>query len=107
MTEAAARTDRATSKPVHIPTVLVVACSDALLARCWDCLAEVGVMVRDCDPARVATLAAARRPLALVLARAFYENDPDELEALARDVRAELLVVDEDVSERELEASLL
>ncbi len=107
MTEPSSRNERATSKPVHIPTVLAVGCSDALLARCWDCLAGMGVMVRDCEPARAATLAAARHPLVIVVARAAYDLDPGELEALARDVRATLLAVGEDIGERELDAALV
>ncbi len=98
--------ERATSKPVHIPTVLAVGCSDALLGRCWDVLAGMGVMVRDCEPARAATLAASRQPLAIVVARATYAQDAEELDALARDVRAALLCIDEDVGGRELAAAL-
>ena len=107
MTEPSDRNDRATSKPVHIPTVLAVGCSDALLARCWDCLAGLGVMVRDCEPAGAATLAATRHPLVIVVARAVYALDADELDALARDVRAAILPVDEEMGERELFAALL
>ncbi len=107
MTEPSDRNERATSKPVHIPTVLAVGCSDALLARCWDCLAGMGVMVRDCEPALAATLAAARHPLVIVVTRRVHAQDPDELAALARDVRAILLTVDEDAGGRELDAALV
>src|SRR5436189_88359 len=54
--------ERATEKPVHIPTVLAVGCSDALLARCWTALAHMGVMVRDCEPALLPTLLASPMP---------------------------------------------
>jgi hypothetical protein len=107
MTDSADRNERATTKPVHIPTVLAVGCSDALLARCWDCLAGMGVMVRDCEPARAATLAAARQPLVIVVARRVHALDPDDFAALARDVRATLLPVDEDAAGRELGAALI
>ncbi len=59
--------ERATSKPVHIPTVLAIGCSDAMLARCWDAIAGIGVMVRDCEPALAATLVATRKPLVIVM----------------------------------------
>jgi hypothetical protein len=96
--------ERATEKPVRIPTVLAVGCSDALLARCWGALGDLGVMVRDCDPALAPTLAATRRPLAIVVPNAVYLRDPAEFEALARDVRAALVKVHAEVTEIELEA---
>jgi len=98
--------ERATARPVHLPTVLAVGCSDALLARCWDAIGPLGVMVRDCGVRGLATLAATRQPLAIVIPRALYARDADELEALARDVRATLVRVDEHADDRELEATL-
>jgi len=97
--------DRATEKPVHIPTVLAVGCSDALLARCWTALAPLGVMVRDCEPALLATLVASRMPLAIVMPEhVYYAGDPAELDALARDVSAMLVKVDVNATVGELEA---
>lgn len=107
MSRASDQHERATAKPIHIPTVLAVGCSDALLARCWDALSGLGVMVRDCEPAIAATLAAARQPLAIVVSNDIYAADPEELQALARDVRATLLLVDEGASESELASSLV
>jgi len=107
MSQPSDRNERATSKPIHIPTVLAVGCSDALLARCWDALSSLGVMVRDCEPALAATLAAARQPLAIVVSTEVYDADPEELEALARDVRATLLRIDEGASGRELSETLV
>jgi len=98
--------ERATARPVHLPTVLVVGCSSALLARCWDAVAPLGVMIRDCEARELATLVATRQPLAIVVQSALYALDPGELEALARDVRATLVKVDEQAGDRELEATL-
>jgi hypothetical protein len=98
--------ERATARPVHLPTVLAVGCSNALLARCWDAIAPLGVMVRDCDVRGLPTLVATRQPLAIVMPRALYVTDPEEFEALARDVRASLIQVDERADDRELEATL-
>jgi hypothetical protein len=92
---------------VHIPTVLAVGCSDALLARCWDCLAGLGVMVRDCDPSRAATLAAARRPLLILVERDVYATDAVELDALARDVHADILPIDDDLDDSALALALV
>jgi hypothetical protein len=98
--------ERATAKPVNIPTVIAAGCSDALLARCWDALAALGVMVRDCDLASLPTLAAARQPLAIVVPSALYAAESEELDALARDVRATLIEADERTGARDLEATL-
>lgn len=97
--------DRATAKPVNIPTVIAAGCSDALLARCWDVIAPLGVMVRDCEPAALATLAASRQPLVIVVPSALYARDPEDYDALARDVRALLVHVDE-ASARDLDVTL-
>jgi hypothetical protein len=96
--------ERATEKPVHIPTVLAVGCSDALLARCWTALAHMGVMVRDCEVALLPTLVASRMPLAIVMPEHVHARDPVELDALARDVRAMLVKVHPDATVGELEA---
>jgi hypothetical protein len=96
--------ERATEKPVHIPTVLAVGCSDALLARCWTALAHMGVMVRDCEPALLPTLVTSRMPLAIVIPEHVHARDPVELDALARDVRAMLVKVHADATVGELEA---
>ncbi len=96
--------ERATEKPVHIPTVLAVGCSDALLARCWTALAHMGVMVRDCELAFLPTLVASRMPLAIVMPEHVHARDPIEIDALARDVRAMLVKVHPDATVGELEA---
>lgn len=96
--------ERATEKPVHIPTVLAVGCSDALLARCWTALAHMGVMVRDCEPALLATLVASRLPLAIVMPEHVHARDPVELDALARDGRTMLVRVNSDATVGEIEA---
>jgi hypothetical protein len=96
--------ERATEKPVHIPTVVAVGCSDALLARCWAALAPMGVMVRDCDPSLLPTLVASRLPLAIVMPDHVYARDPIEHDALARDVRAMLVKVHPDATVGEIAA---
>jgi hypothetical protein len=96
--------ERATEKPVHIPTVLAVGCSDAMLARCWDALVGLGVMVRDCEPALAATLVASRKPLAIVMPSHVHALDPEEFDALARDVRATIVKIDDDATTEEISA---
>lgn len=99
--------ERTTAKPVHIPTVLAVGCSDALLARCWEALTGAGVMIRDCAPDEAATLAALRRPLVILVAATLHSQDVVELEALARDVRGVLLRVDKNAGGCTLSTALV
>jgi hypothetical protein len=96
--------ERATEKPVHIPTVLAVGCSDVLLQRCWAALAPMGVMVRDCELALLPTLVSSRMPLAIVMPEHVYARDPVELDALARDVRAMLVKIHAEATVGEIEA---
>jgi hypothetical protein len=98
--------ERATSKPVHIPTVLAVGCSEELLARCWEALAGQGLMVRDCTPVAAPNLAAMRQPLVIVMPSKVHAVDPEEFDALARDVRATLVIVNERHAPRDLAVTL-
>ncbi|APR87859.1 hypothetical protein A7982_13208 [Minicystis rosea] len=98
--------ERATEKQVDIPTVIAAGCSDVLLARCWNALAGLAVMVRDCDLAALPTLAAARKPLAIVVARTNDASATAELTALARDVGATLIEVDHPLGAHDLESTL-
>lgn len=101
-----ARPGQITVTPVRVPSVLVVldAAWPELFARCLGAAVRSGVLVHRCEVAAATTFAAEKRPLAIVLSNAVYDLDPDEFEALARDVRAALLKVDEEITERELEA---
>ena len=101
-----ARHPQITSTPVLLPCVLVVmdAVWPDLFARCLVAATRSGVLVHRCELQGAATFAAERRPVAIVLSNAVHALDPEEFNALARDVRAMLLGVDEEISERELEA---
>jgi hypothetical protein len=66
----------------------------------------IGALVKHCDLAQASTLVGERRPLAIVIPHELYEFDPAEFDALARDVRAALLRVDDDITVEELEALL-
>jgi len=91
---------------MHVPSILVVldAAWPELFARCLGAAVRSGMLVHRCEVAAAATWAAERRPVLIVLSEAVFALDPEEFEALARDVRASLLKVDEDITERELEA---
>ncbi|WP_437573094.1 hypothetical protein [Sorangium sp. So ce887] len=78
----------------------------ALFSLCLTVAPGCGVLLHRCDAATAATIAAERRPLAIILSNSVYAMEPAEFDALARDVRSTLLRLDEEVSERELEAML-
>ncbi|WP_437825482.1 hypothetical protein [Sorangium sp. So ce1153] len=78
----------------------------ALFSLCLTVAPGCGVLLHRCDAATAATIAAERRPLAIVMSNSVYAMDPAEFDALARDVRSTLVRLDEEVSERELEAML-
>jgi hypothetical protein len=88
------------------PTVLAIGCPPTLLDLCRRVLARTGGVMKECDVPRVATVAAERKPLVLLLPEDVYAFDPAEFSALARDVRAVLLLASEDVGEIVLEAQL-
>ncbi|WP_437594865.1 hypothetical protein [Sorangium sp. So ce1000] len=97
-----------TATPLHVPSILVVLdpAWPALFSLCLTVAPGCGVLLHRCDAATAATIAAERRPLAILLSNSVYARDPADFEALARDVRSTLLRLDEEVSERELEAML-
>ncbi|MGK4004067.1 hypothetical protein WMF31_15645 [Sorangium sp. So ce1036] len=77
-----------------------------LFSLCLAVAPGCGVLLHRCDASTAATIAAERRPLAIIMSNGVHAKDPTEFDALARDVRAKLLRLDEEVSERELEAML-
>jgi hypothetical protein len=97
-----------TATPLHVPSILVVLdpAWPALFSLCLAVAPGCGVLLHRCDAATAATIAAERRPLAILLSNSIYARDPADFEALARDVHSTLLRLDEEVSERELEAML-
>ena len=88
------------------PTVLTIGCSPDLRARCTAALAVLGTRLMHGELAQAPNLVAQLRPLAIVLTQEVYDFDPREFDALARDVSASLLRVEEDISEAMLEMLL-
>jgi hypothetical protein len=96
----------ATVAALTAPSVLAIACTPELVARCREALEGIGVGLRECSFVEAPTVAAERRPLAIVMLEDLYAFDPEELDALARDVQASLVRVDEDASVAMLELLL-
>jgi hypothetical protein len=86
--------------------VLTIGCAYPVRERTASATEAIGLFLKHCELAQAPTLVAERRPLAIVLQHDLYEFDPREFDALARDVGAALLRVDDDVTVSELEALL-
>jgi hypothetical protein len=69
-------------------------------------LFTLGVTLRECGFMTAPTVAAERRPLAILLPMDIYAFDPSAFDALARDVQASLVRVDEDIPAGQLELLL-
>ncbi len=83
--------DGSTLPAFAAPTVLAIGCPPELVARSARALEGIGVALRTCDFLNAATAVAERRPLVLLLLEDLYRFDPEEFDALARDVRASLV----------------
>ncbi len=88
------------------PAVLVVSCPPDLVSRCAEALESLGLARQACGFLAAATMAAERRPLAIVMTDDVYAFDPDAFDALARDIRASLVRVEEDITAPKLELIL-
>jgi hypothetical protein len=86
-----------------LSSVLAIHCSAELLRRCAEAAARAGISARECELATMGREATRRRPLAMIVPSYLHEFDPTEFDALARDIGAELLVVDEAVGQAELD----
>ena len=98
--------DETTLRRITAPTVLVIGCPPGLSARCVQALEGIGAILVGADVVSAPTVAAARRPLAIVLMEDLYAFDPEEFDALARDVGASLVKVEEEISAAKLELLL-
>jgi hypothetical protein len=95
-----------TLRALTAPHVLAISCTPELVARCAEALQALGVAVRECGFIGAATAVAEQRPLVMVLVDDVYSFDPDEFDALARDVGASLVRVEEHIPVAKLEMLL-
>ena len=79
------------------PSIVVIGGSRSLLASCKE-VSRSGVPARvfGCELSDANTIVAAKRPFAIVIPQSIVEFDEDEFHALARDVRARIVVVPDD-----------
>lgn len=93
-----------TSPPAPLYCVLAIHCSGDLLRRVIIAAGRAGLSARECDLREMGRQATQRRPLAMIVPSYLHEFDPTEFDALARDVGAVLVVVDEALEQAELDA---
>jgi hypothetical protein len=87
-------TDAPSFEPFAVPTVLVIGGPELLVASTRRvALSDGGIAVEVCDPGGAQQAAARLRPFALVLAQEVYGFDSDAIEAIARELQAELVVL--------------
>jgi hypothetical protein len=92
-----ARGNQTTLTAVTAPTVLTIGCPPTMQALAARCMGSMKVLLKHCDLAQAPTIAARFRPLAIVIPEDLYEFDPQEFDALARDVGASVLRVEDDI----------
>jgi hypothetical protein len=99
--------ERPTDKQLRIPIVLVVSSAPHVMAAVDAAAARAHLLVTGCAFDDVATVSAEIRPIALVVPDHVLAFDPEAFHALARDVGARVLEVNEETfSVSELEADL-
>src|SRR6185436_17617292 len=99
---------KSTTNAKTLPTVLVVGAGAELIERCRRSAETAKSFLELADMANAATMAARCRPMVIVLTEDLYAFDPEEFDALARDVRGKVIrVADELVPQLELDARIL
>jgi hypothetical protein len=99
-----------TLRQLRIPVVLVIGGTEELIGAVSQAALSAQVLVAECTVDDATNTAAQMRPLVMILPEDVYQADANNFEALARDVRAEILRVDDrsaDAAEIEAELSQL
>jgi hypothetical protein len=104
--EAVERTDKATLKDMRIPVALVVAGTEAIIGAVSDAALSAQVLVAECGVADATNTAAQMRPLVMVIPATVYDSDADGFDALAQDVRAQVMRVPLGFDPKQLENDL-
>jgi len=102
-----ARNDAPTLRQMHVPVALVIGCAKDIVQVVEDAALSAQVLVAECTVAEATNAAAEMRPLVMIVSEDVYAFDPDSFEALAQDVRSQVLTVPtENVKPEELNAKL-
>lgn len=87
------RSESPTLRQMQVPVALVVGGTAELLQTVEQAALSAQVLVAECSVADATNSAAQMRPLVMIMAEDVYSFDPDSFEALARDVRSQVLTV--------------
>ena len=87
------RAEVPTQRQFRAPVALVVGGTPELVHVVEEAGLSAQVLVTACPVGEATTVAAELRPLVMVMAEDIYDFDPDSFEALARDVRSNVLIV--------------
>ncbi|MEM1030705.1 MAG: hypothetical protein AAF928_10040 [Myxococcota bacterium] len=99
-------TEVPTLRNFKVPVVLVVGGDDRLIRVVSEAALELQVLVVDCSPENAVNTAVQMQPLVMVVPSRVYDPDRPNFDALARDIRAELLRAGEEMPAPALAASL-
>lgn len=99
-------TEAPTLRNFKVPVVLVVGGDDDLIRTVSEAALSLQVLVVDCSPEDAMNTAVQMQPLVMVVPAGVYDRDQNNFDALARDIRAELLRVDPTTSHDELGKAL-
>jgi hypothetical protein len=99
-------TEATTLRQFKIPVVLVVGGTEDLISAVSEAALSAQVLVAECTVENATDTAAQMRPLVIIIPEDVYTSESNNFEALARDVRAEILRVHEGTAASELEADL-
>jgi hypothetical protein len=102
-----ARNDSPTLRQLHVPVALVIGGARELVRVVEEAAVSAQVLVAECTVGEATNAAAEMRPLVMIMSEDVYAFDPDSFEALALDVRSQVLTVPpEGVQAEELKAKL-
>jgi hypothetical protein len=102
-----ARSDSPTLRQLQVPVALVIGGARELVRIVEEAAVSAQVLVAECTVAEATTAAAEMRPLVMIMSEDVYGFDPESFEALAQDVRSQVLTVPTDhIEPEQLKAKL-
>jgi hypothetical protein len=105
--EGVPRPDAPTLRQMQVPVALVIGGSPELVRSVEEAALSAQLLVAQCGVADATNSAAQMRPLVMIITEDVYSFDPESFEALARDVRSQVLTVPaEGILPEDLEAKL-
>ena len=99
--------DSPTLRQLHVPVALVIGGTRDLVRIVEEAAVSAQVLVAECTVAEATTAAAEMRPLVMIMSEDVFGFDPESFEALAQDVRSQVVTLRPDnIQPEELKAKL-